>query len=240
MKPLEHFFNEVWHRHYSAWCAMPTSKTLYDEYSEKFGLDTKLQKDPDRSLYRMIARIEPELPDPIDWLRRHKHDSRIAGAKEAIVHGDLHGDNLFVNQQYAWAIDFERTGPSHALRDFAELEIDILTRLLSVENAATFQTNFVALLQTIMRVDLLSSGSAASVQRAALLAMGAEFGKAAATIFELRQIAQKTVSYRDGHEYLWSLLFDAVFASYMEHAKAQQRERAFLVAAVICDKLRGA
>ena len=70
--------------------------------------------------------------------------------------------------------------------------------------------------------------------------MGPAFTKAAEIIVGVRQVAQKMVPYRDGHEYLWTLLFDAVFACYMNHAKVQQRKRAFLAAAVICDKLRGA
>ena len=155
MRPLQHFFGEVWHRHYNAQQVLPDGQTLYDEYNKKFGLETKLQSDPAPELYRILAQVDVELPDPIDWLRRHKNDSRVADAKQAVVHGDLHGDNMFVSQQYGWVIDFERTGPSHALRDFAELEIDILTRLLSTEKmpAAAFQINFVALLQLLMQVE---------------------------------------------------------------------------------------
>ena len=44
-----------------------------------------------------------------------------------MTHGDLHGDNLLVDKEHAWAIDFEHTGSGHILRDFAELEVDILS-----------------------------------------------------------------------------------------------------------------
>ncbi len=48
----------------------------------------------------------------------------------AITHGDLHGDNLLVdNQKNVWVIDFERCGEGHILQDFIELEADIFNRL---------------------------------------------------------------------------------------------------------------
>ncbi len=67
--------------------------------------------------------------NPATWILAHAEESRIHSAQLAITHGDLHGDNMFVEEDHCWAIDFERTGRGHILRDFVELEEDIITRL---------------------------------------------------------------------------------------------------------------
>ena len=69
------------------------------------------------------------MPNPVTWVLKHRVDSSTLSARQAITHGDLHGDNIFVDDIHAWAIDFERSGEGHILRDFTELEVDILTRL---------------------------------------------------------------------------------------------------------------
>lgn len=238
--PLRHFFLEVWQRHYATWHALPEQTTLFDRYDEQFHLKAKLAREPDRMLFRVLAGVEPQLPDPIDWLRRHNDQSIAIGAKEIIAHGDLHGDNLFVSGQHAWVIDFERTGRHHALCDFAELEIDILTRLIRKNGMSdsAFRQAFVNLLLLLMQREFAGSSST-STPTEPILPADRELRKAAETILALRRLAQQSVGHRDGQEYLWALLFDAIFACYMEHAKPEQRERAFLVAAVICEELRG-
>ncbi|MEO1369269.1 MAG: phosphotransferase, partial [Acidobacteriota bacterium] len=46
-------------------------------------------------------------------------------------HGDLNGDNVVVDDGGAtWLIDFQRTGPGHILRDFAQLDAALRLRLL--------------------------------------------------------------------------------------------------------------
>ncbi len=211
-QPLKHFFTEVWRRHYDERTPFHRHTTLYDIYKDEFGLDKKLERQPNRSVYQLFDRVQPSLPDPIQWLSRHRDDNSIPRLMCATVHGDLHGDNLFVNDRYAWVIDFERTGPSHALRDFAELEIDILTRLVDAKApyGHGFPTEFYHTLIQIMDVSAVAAPSMATA-----IAVSTEMRKAIETIQWIRQSASTLAGYREPREYLWALLYYAIFACYM-------------------------
>lgn len=238
LKPLHHFFYEVWQRNYRERAAL--GQSLYDHYQERFQLEEKLARPLTTELKLRLQLTQPRLDDPIAWVQRHKESSLFADAQSAIVHGDLHGDNLFVNGQYSWAIDFERTGPSHILRDFAELELDILARLLTLPMPpppapSGFDPRFVELVKFLMDAHFLPVETQMRYLQGIELP---EIYKAAQSILSLRAIAKTVTLYQNPREYLWAVLFDALFAACMNDATPERRERAFLVAAVICDRLK--
>ena len=132
VQPLRHFFKVVWRNHYDQPKTLEHA-TLFDAYDEAFGIGERLSKIDDTLFAELQTLLPHTWQDPVVWVERFGHDSVVRTARQTVTHGDLHGDNLFVEGDRAWIIDFERTGPGHALRDFAELEVDIYTRLLAEE-----------------------------------------------------------------------------------------------------------
>jgi streptomycin 6-kinase len=152
-------------------------------------------------------------------------------ARQAVTHGDLHGDNLFVEKERAWIIDFERTGPGHALRDFAELEVDIFTRLANPQ-----QLDWPTLLELALALVRPATPTAAIMPTALINATPAAL-KALNVIKEVRSLAQEVVHHTDQREYLWSMLFDALFIASIGSAAPDQQLRAMLLSALICERL---
>ena len=73
-----------------------------------------------------------ELPNPVHFIR-HRRDRFPLPSYQAITHGDLHGRNLFVDEDgRAWLIDFFHTGWGPLIRDFAELESVVKFDLLDL------------------------------------------------------------------------------------------------------------
>ena len=73
-----------------------------------------------------------ELPNPAYFIR-YRRDRFPLPSYQAITHGDLHGRNLFVDEDgRAWLIDFFHTGWGPLIRDFAELESVIKFNLLDL------------------------------------------------------------------------------------------------------------
>lgn len=237
LKPLHHFFYDVWQRNYRDRYVLGQEQTLYDHYQACFQLEAKLARPVAAELTARLHQAQPHLPDPIAWVQTNQERSRFPAAAGAIVHGDLHGDNLFVDGGYSWAIDFERTGPNHVLRDFAEMELDLLTRLLTLpptEPAEDYDPRFVDLVKFLVNAHFLTNDAH---ERYLVWVQSAAIRKAAATILGLRTIAKTVTGCQNPYEYLWALLFDALFVACMHDATAERRNRAFLVAALICDKL---
>ncbi|MGB1253209.1 MAG: phosphotransferase [Candidatus Promineifilaceae bacterium] len=70
------------------------------------------------------------LPHPVTFFRALRYTLPDA-SYFCITHGDLHEDNIFVdNDQATWLIDFGRTDESHALRDVVQFESVIKFTLL--------------------------------------------------------------------------------------------------------------
>ena len=135
--PLEHFFNEVSilhyknkSPHYKNNAVIGEHLSLYNSYNEYFKLNEKIPaKEIDITNLEVVG-VDLPLKNPVSWISHHKGSSRIPGSWYAVTHGDLHADNLFTEGEHAWAIDYERCGEGPILRDFAELEVDLLTRVL--------------------------------------------------------------------------------------------------------------
>lgn len=233
VRPLEHFYQHVWIDLYQN--SQPLTQTMFEAHDALFvDLVTSLQKS--RQQPAIIFQDLPlTLPEPIAWLLRNHSMSTVPSARIARVHGDLHANNLFANDRYAWPIDFGRTGFGPRLIDFAELEVDILTRLVEwpTDGYAQFLRTALVLTQPIRQT------SRFAVPRSLL--KDASIRKALVLISEIRRLARRTTHYSDFREYLWTLLIDAVYASTVGTRYQQplmpRQERALLLAAVLCKRM---
>jgi CheY-like chemotaxis protein len=230
LRPLHHFFTEVWSRHYQ----QPLSEeetSLFQIYDDALRLRRRLESFEDRSETIAFPGVPVPLTNPVPWLLQHAHRSVFPGVRQTITHGDLHGDNLFVDSEHAWVIDFERTGPSHILQDFVELEIDIVTRL------APLPTDNMQLLYDLAQALTASFDLAVDIQRDPHLQINPVIHKVLHIVGGLRRIAVEATGVTDIREYLWGLLFDAVFVAALASRETPQRDRALLYGAVLCERL---
>ncbi len=171
-----------------------------------------------------------EYPNPLGWILEHEADSHIPTAKQAITHGDLHGDNLFIEDEHAWAIDFERSGYGPILRDFVELEQDIITRLvmLPTDDLRLFRDLAVTLSTPRTPTDLLELPEGNQNQ---------EITKCLDVINALRSLAYDLTGYRDMREYYWGLLLDSAFAVMSTEKQSTKWWRGLLFASVLSARL---
>lgn len=234
LRPLKHFFTEVWSRHYE----QPLTDerlSLFPTYDQALRLKSRLEAFCDRSGCQGEQVAFPGLPipliNPVPWVLQHADDSLVHPARRAITHGDLHGDNLFVDGEHAWAIDFERTGPGHILRDFVELEVDIATRL------APFPAGDFAQFYEFAAVVAEPSEPAAPPRPTDRLLANPAARKALEVIAGLRDLAYEVTHYSDAREYLWGLLLDALFVATLVSEGSPQGKRALFLAAILCERL---
>ncbi len=232
LSPLRHLFRMVWKAHYAA--AQPIeAHSLFDAYDAVFQLAERIEQIDPILIQKLHEALSVQLLDPVDWVRAFGRDSTIPSARQAVTHGDLHGDNLFVEGDRAWIIDFERTGPSHALRDFAELEVDIFVRLLR-QDPVDWPS-----LYRLARLLAEPTSAGGNFRLDAVAEENSEMGKARQVISGLRHLAHEMVHYSDQREYLWAMLFDALFVASVRSMPETQRMRALLYASVICQRLAG-
>ncbi len=232
LSPLRHLFRTVWKAHYAAARPMEAN-SLFDAYDEVFQLAERVERIEPSLIPKLHELLSVPLLDPVGWVRAFGRDSTIPSARQAVTHGDLHGDNLFVEGDRAWIIDFERAGPSHALRDFAELEVDIFVRLLA-QNPLDWPS-----LYRLAHLLIEPTIAGANFRLDAGLEESSEMGKARQVIAGLRGLAHEVVHYSDQREYLWAMLFDAIFVASVASMPENQRMRALLYASVICQRLAG-
>jgi DNA-binding NarL/FixJ family response regulator len=230
LKPLNDFFNNTWSRLYRE-TVLPLRTSLFEDYDQTLGIQKRLYDFPNREQNINFPGLLNHFPNPILWVQQKKQESIIPDTRQAVTHGDLHGDNLFVDGEHAWAIDFERTGPGHILRDFIELEIDIVTRLINFPEDSLIQ--FYELV--VVLVAPLTPSS--SLQSTLQLRENFETNKALEIIQGIRKLAYEITRYSDFREYLWGLLFNTVFVATLVPEGSSQRERALLLGSVICSRL---
>ncbi|CAG0960832.1 hypothetical protein ANAEL_00617 [Anaerolineales bacterium] len=231
IKPLVHFFEEVWSRHYSD-SRQPLTGTLYQTYDPSHKLHQHLKDFPIQEKTVTFPGLPGTYVNPVVWLLTHGADSYFPHANQVIVHGDLHGDNLFVDEDHAWAIDFERSGISHILRDFVELEQNIITRLaiLPEDDLQLFYYLAVILTKPLLPTRPLSIPK--------YFEENEEIKKALEVINGLRAIAQKVTHYGDLREYYWGLLLDASFGLMLSKMNSSRWWRAFLLSSLLCTRLK--
>ncbi len=236
LEPLRHFFGEVWGDYYAQPLKDFENRPLFAIYAEALDLTKHLHEFKNKEERRYFADLAISFPNPVHWIEQHHAESFIDKAHYAITHGDLHGDNLFTDGEHTWAIDFERTGPSHALRDFAELEVDLLTRLVpATVNLPTFFALAVALVTP-------ATPQPQVLKLPAHIRANSDANKAFQVIEKLREIAHDKIKAHDIREHYWGLLLDALFVATLPEdstnpSKTRQRERALLLGAILCERL---
>jgi CheY-like chemotaxis protein len=231
INPLRHFYKNTWGKLYEQ--AETCNEELGTYYDRIFHLKRRMKAFSNKDEQISIPGIKVSLPNPVQWVIKHIQDSSTLPFRLAVTHGDLHGDNLFVDQNYSWAIDFERSGPGHVLRDFIEMEVDVFTRL--GPGASGSQIN-----EQLFLTGLSLTGNLDSYQNKELQSRlnNSRLIKALAVIQEQRQICSEIAHPSDFREYLWALLFDVVFLATLVEQNRPQRDRALLLGGIICERLK--
>ncbi len=244
IKPcLERFFKETWSSNFEK-ARTEKNVSLFQKYCEVWERDwyesrVKKFKFPD------LAEVMPpsvsekiQIVNPIEWLisrvgeNSDRDASRVEETKIAVTHGDLHGDNLLVDDTgNAWAIDFERSGEGHILQDFAELEADIINRLEAHnQNISAFYK----LCLTVTGQDYLKGFEVQEME-----CDDPAVQKALETISILRSLAGQCTGITDARQYLLGLLFNTIFRATIikDEAHKQSQLRALMLASIICHRL---
>lgn len=229
LRPLRHFFSEVWSRHYSQ-SESARGQSLFEIYDSGLKLTRRLETS-NREERRHFAGLSTSLLNPVAWVLKHAGVGLMPDVRTAVTHGDLHGENLFVDREHAWAIDFERTGPGHILRDFVELEYDIVARLTH------FPTEDLSLFHEFATVLVDSTELATPLRPTGRIQTEPNLSKALQVITGLRELAYRETRCADIREYFWGLLLDALFVASLVAEDSVRRERTLLLASVICSRL---
>ena len=229
IRPLQHFFGEVWGRHYSD-SQKPLDNTLFAAYDSFLKLSQRLGEPHTHAETIHISGLPGEYLNPLRWIIEHADDSFISTANQAITHGDLHGDNLFVEEGHAWAIDFERSKHGPILRDFVELEQDIVTRLVMLPTSDMLLFRDFA---TILCTPSSPTDSFIWLKRD----QDEEIKRSLDVISAIRSMAYTITGYKDMREYYWSLLCDTIFGIISTDNQSTKWMRGLLYASVLCDRL---
>ena len=238
---LTHFFCETWSPLYAE-PKQCKNVSLFKEYCKVWG----------KEWYERVCNFNVPNPraimrdgfpnqiipiDPLAWLQENvgnetgEDKSIIKKTALAVTHGDIHGDNLLIDEhRNAWVIDFERSGEGHILQDFIELEGDLINRLISSsENLPSFYQLCVHItkdseLKELENIDQLSNPDVI---------------KSIQTISLLRELARKTTGITDARQYLLGLLFNTLFRATIIDESIQQlsQHRALMLASIICHRL---
>lgn len=237
---LTSFFTKTWQPHYQQPVEV-NNISLFEMYCEVW----------DRDWVERIENFRGQLPDnvlgprhwekvaapnPLEWLKENifhgKDLSVVEKTKKAVTHGDLHGDNMLVDDSNnIWVVDFERTKQGHILQDFIELEADLINRLpCSNENFPAFLAICAAISKPV---------EITKVEVDEVVRQHPEVEKALLTISHLRQLARDCTGISDARQYLIGLLFNTVFrATIATSAQRQQnQQRALMLASILCHRL---
>lgn len=251
-------FGDAWKEHYHRTRReSEPGKSLFQAYSEVWGKGwtARLKDSPDplptfkrefQEWYRGQG-----LEDPVGWVRRHvsldgNGHSDVTGSLAdmyvADLHGDLHGDNCFVDPERKdlWVIDYERSGPSPIFADWVELETDILTRLAQIQTREEFRDLAARVVAPMEVVPFTTTDGINKDLEKTLVAVG-----------EIRRQASLIAVSRDARHYLWGLLLNAIFRLTLEQRKTHSgdkksqttdeltiEERCLLLGGIICLRLR--
>lgn len=238
---LKSIFCDTWMKYYLNTKPQDEFQTsLFGLYSRTWG-DDWYEKCVKEFSAKKLDRVESifktyNLPQPVEWLKYKVVESNfdVSKAKKicvAVTHGDLHGDNLLVdNKKNVWVIDFERCGAGHSLQDFIELEADILNRMVG------YNINIPSYFKMCMTV--FKQSKIQGIEKAETCSEDAQIDKALKTISILRTLALQCTGIADAREYLFGLLFNMIFRAALAHkADPKKSERPLLLAGFICHRL---
>lgn len=230
---LGHFFGpSVWQPLYTAQMA-PLTISVFEAHDQHWDGALSEWRRPWRreELFRPWPALSARLPNPRRWLAENHAESAQIDARQAVIHGDLHGDNLFVDRTgRAFPIDYERTGPGPFSLDFAELSQDIVTRLAPLDKEMPIQYD--------LAVALCAPHSTRQRLRPTVAIMrhpGAHL--AFRLLQQLNRLAHRIAGHMDYREYLWSLLLDSLYVCTLVPADDPRYERSLLLASVACGRL---
>lgn len=229
--PLRHFYTATWRKLYEQ--SENNKETIGDYYNRVFHLDDRIKTFPNKDDEVSIPGISISIPNPVQWLNKHDQDSSGLPYRLSVTHGDLHSDNLFVDSNYAWVIDFERSGPGHRLRDFIEMEVDIFTRLGPGSHGNEWNSEL--LLAGMLITSKFDFPLETNIYDRIT---DPRLKKSLAVIQRHRKICAEVANFSDFREYLWGLLFDLVFLAVLIDQNKSQRDRALLLGGVICERLK--
>lgn len=232
---LEHFFTHTWSEHYSR-PKEQNNVSLFDMYCKvwnKKWYERVLVGSSSFDLGDVGARLPLKMNKPINplaWIKlkvaenKDQDVSRVLKTYTAITHGDLHADNLMIDEHSnAWVIDFERCGEGHILQDFIELEADIINRIsYSNENFSAFYN---------LCLVLLGQNSIKEINQENFAYSDPETRKVLSIVSLLRGLAFKCTGISDIRQYLFGLFFNTIFRATITssgyHKKSQQRSLIF-------------
>jgi ActR/RegA family two-component response regulator len=231
---------ETWTPHYQPAKRVPYHNSLFAAYSNVWGKEwrQRLLAYPNQETHIHFSSINLEGPNPIAWVIKQvglaggseADASHVSGIWLAVTHGDLLGDNVFIDRdKNAWFIDYERTGLGPILQDFVELEADLLTRLVKLP-AGNNLDHFYHLALAVTEPSQTELRLMAAFQHP-------EMAKALKTIHQIRQLARYYTGARDVRQYLWGLLFNVVFRATLLSEDHPHRERTLLLGSLICRQL---
>lgn len=229
---LEGFFGTIWRRNNDK--VTPTQRSLFELYDHNWNhkLSARVVTWAERpAKLRKSKALGVTLPDPLRWLCDNYQASPLANISTAIVHGDLHGENLLLDrQQFAWVIDYEDTGEGHILRDYVEFAQNILTRLHPQLTELTLLYELaISLTQPRSPTERLVLTQAIQHDPKSL--------RAFRVVDAVRQFAHRFTRYQDSQEFLWGILLDIakVVPTLPEHDK--RRKRLLCLGGIICYRL---
>ena len=238
---LRNFFCSTWSKHYRG-AKEKLNVSLFEVYREVWGIKwyeraLKFRDfDPAKVMEQELWK-KAQAPQPVDWLIHNIADnkkddaSRVEQTYIAVTHGDLHGDNLLVDENHnAWVIDFERCGEGHILQDFIELEADIINRVRVDEETDPF-------FQLCIAVATPKKIQSIPVDRFRLI--DPEIRKSLEIIAMIRTLAYETIAISNAREYLLGLLFNTIFRATITPDKplTDHQKRALMLASIICHRL---
>lgn len=240
---LDDLFNATLGRWYDAG-APQRDESIFEYYVSCF---PKLGQRIDQYRETRTAIELPGLPfpvrDPVIWAGKHRQQSRFISRWEALTHGDLHSENVYVDQHsQTCVLDYERSGPGYVLRDFVELEADIRLRLLTLsEDELPLGAHLDLLLLTQDAPDRLPEWKGVPEADAQSLA---RVQKAFGAIRRLRQLAAQLTRFEQMQEYYWALLMETLISVVREEPEADDpkvaallKTRAQISAALLCERL---
>ena len=241
-KALTHLFKDVWGRLYDQHRSL-LGVSLFEGYNQLWGgyavdddptdaynwlhhLKSHLQQSQQLSIQLSPDLFPSPLINPVHWIQSKKRWSRLAKTHKTIVHGDMLGDNIFVDpDDRTWVINYERTGPGPILADFVELEVDIMTHLAQFEDPSKDFEQYVRMVVAAYQplahpLDLSNPRLLANYEL--LSGKHEEARKALSVVEGLRQLASSIAPQdEDPRSYFWGILFNAVFRALLRKHEAE-------------------
>lgn len=240
---LEHFFKHTWRDHYQH-SQDVSDQSLFRLYCDVWGREWVqrarefVMPDPSEAMETEVWK-QANSDHPLTWFKTIAENegtpndpSWVGHTRIAVTHGDLHGDNLLIDDsQHGWVMDFERTGVGHALQDFIELESDVITRI------ACAREEFPGFYRFCLAIT--GGDSIDDIQKEDPALANDETQKLLETVAVIRHLAVQCTTITDMRQYLLGLYFNIIFRATIisrdQHRKSELR--AWMLATILCHRL---